>query len=367
MNFNYALDNYSWESVLVWGNFRSHFEKASDSNASLGHRVVHALIATAEFLPIIGQIASIFEKIIVEYFSKHELPKVNSNLSDRKISAESEKKENDKLDQADKEITAELDKKESDKPDHQADRKISDELDKKENDNPYHEDTLTGPTQATQSSVAEIKKNNNLNDPNLVEIDDLLEDAQLSVQKGRLNFLKARKITPDEPCKFEILPQRKKELVNVIAARVQKENADSVRFKKCLGKNEERTLEALKEKAIPQIVDCIINFLNGRIESNINNSGGSKKITTYMKLITVRTLKFGMKGDSEYEILLNSIGEKLKKLEIKEESKKKLFAASIVDAVLVELAKGTEIYHYNPRFYEGIISGPISYYSCIFC
>lgn len=62
---DYSLDktSYTWKNAFLWGNFRQHCQKAN--TGSLGHRVVHALIAAAEILPIIGQIASIFEKIIV--------------------------------------------------------------------------------------------------------------------------------------------------------------------------------------------------------------------------------------------------------------------------------------------------------------
>lgn len=62
VQFNYALDQaqYTWENALLWGNFKGHFEKAQKE-----HSVVHALIALAELIPVISQIASIFEKLIV--------------------------------------------------------------------------------------------------------------------------------------------------------------------------------------------------------------------------------------------------------------------------------------------------------------
>lgn len=63
--FNYALPNesYTWRNALLWGNFSGHCELAC--KGTLGAYIVHIIIAALEFLPIIGQIASIFEKIIV--------------------------------------------------------------------------------------------------------------------------------------------------------------------------------------------------------------------------------------------------------------------------------------------------------------
>lgn len=65
MYFNYALDcnDYSVARALLWGNSIRHLKKVDDG--SLGHRVVHALIGVVELIPIIGQIASLFEMIIV--------------------------------------------------------------------------------------------------------------------------------------------------------------------------------------------------------------------------------------------------------------------------------------------------------------
>jgi hypothetical protein len=62
-NYSLTLTNYNWKNALLWGNFAAHCKAAS--KGSLGNRVVHALIAIAELLPIISQIASIFEKLII--------------------------------------------------------------------------------------------------------------------------------------------------------------------------------------------------------------------------------------------------------------------------------------------------------------
>lgn len=78
-NFNYALDvkKYTWKNALLWGNFTGHVKKAQ--TGSLGRRAVHLLIALIELPPIIGQIASIFEKLIVCAFSTKPKP-VNIEL-----------------------------------------------------------------------------------------------------------------------------------------------------------------------------------------------------------------------------------------------------------------------------------------------
>lgn len=93
-NFNYALpnDDYSWKNALLWGNFNGHLQKAMEG--TLGDRIIHVLIAAIEFLPIIGQIASIFEKIIVSSFSNFEKSEVSSNLSEENATVLSDKQKN---------------------------------------------------------------------------------------------------------------------------------------------------------------------------------------------------------------------------------------------------------------------------------
>lgn len=63
MQLNYALDrnDYTWTNALCWGNCFKHLEKARAED-SYGHGLIGAL----ELLPIVGQIISIFEKIVVE-------------------------------------------------------------------------------------------------------------------------------------------------------------------------------------------------------------------------------------------------------------------------------------------------------------
>ncbi len=71
-NFNYALNegDYSLPKALTWGNCRAHFKKAINAG-DLDGRVIHVLIALAEFLPILGQLASLIELAVMEIFSKN--------------------------------------------------------------------------------------------------------------------------------------------------------------------------------------------------------------------------------------------------------------------------------------------------------
>lgn len=83
--FYYSLEKseYSWKNALFWGNFAGHCRKLSEG--SLGDRLVHALIAFVELIPILSQISSIFEKIIVDNFSKIRIDR--SFLIERKCSS----------------------------------------------------------------------------------------------------------------------------------------------------------------------------------------------------------------------------------------------------------------------------------------
>ncbi len=73
-NFNYSLGehyNYNIENALLWGNFSGHCREANGAfqNGKLGKWAVHTLIALTELLPVIGQIASLFERFIITTFS----------------------------------------------------------------------------------------------------------------------------------------------------------------------------------------------------------------------------------------------------------------------------------------------------------
>lgn len=68
LNFQCALplESYTWRNALLWGNFKEHCD--ASKKGKILDRVIHALIAAVEFLPIVGQIASIFEKVILTGF-----------------------------------------------------------------------------------------------------------------------------------------------------------------------------------------------------------------------------------------------------------------------------------------------------------
>lgn len=74
LHYSLPVEDYTWKNAFLWGNFLSHCRKVREGNFS--DRFIHILIAAAEFLPIISQIASIFEKIIVNrVHSKKEISK----------------------------------------------------------------------------------------------------------------------------------------------------------------------------------------------------------------------------------------------------------------------------------------------------
>jgi len=61
----FSLDkaSYTWKNALLWGNFSGHCKQAT--KGSLGNKAVHGLTAFLEFFPVIGQIVSIIEKVVV--------------------------------------------------------------------------------------------------------------------------------------------------------------------------------------------------------------------------------------------------------------------------------------------------------------
>ncbi len=67
INFHFALpiQDYSWKNALLWKNCLGHYRKAREAN--FYGRCIHLLIAAVESLPLIGQIASIFEKIVINH------------------------------------------------------------------------------------------------------------------------------------------------------------------------------------------------------------------------------------------------------------------------------------------------------------
>lgn len=68
MQLDYALNrnDYTWPNALFWGNCSKHLEAAKNEQNNNGARFIHGMIFAVELLPLIGQIASIFEKLIVD-------------------------------------------------------------------------------------------------------------------------------------------------------------------------------------------------------------------------------------------------------------------------------------------------------------
>jgi len=73
-NFTYGLNSYSTIGSLTWQNCLSHIEEAKKSSGTT--RWVHIGIAACEFLPLIGQIASLLEQLIVTWNNDSNQPKI---------------------------------------------------------------------------------------------------------------------------------------------------------------------------------------------------------------------------------------------------------------------------------------------------
>lgn len=91
LKLTYSLDktSYSWQNALLWSSFVGHCKKANQG--SWGNRIVHALIAAAEFLPIISQISSICEKLIIDNFSSSKPFSTGLTLTHKKMLIETTK------------------------------------------------------------------------------------------------------------------------------------------------------------------------------------------------------------------------------------------------------------------------------------
>lgn len=65
-DLHYSLNyrDYTVKNALLWGNFRGHCALVMEG--TWGHRIVHVGIAFIQLWPIISQIASLFEMLIVK-------------------------------------------------------------------------------------------------------------------------------------------------------------------------------------------------------------------------------------------------------------------------------------------------------------
>ncbi len=63
LKYSLPPTEYTVKNSLLWGNFYGHAEKAC--HGTWGKRLVHVIICVIEFIPVVSQIASLFERIIV--------------------------------------------------------------------------------------------------------------------------------------------------------------------------------------------------------------------------------------------------------------------------------------------------------------
>ena len=88
MHFKYALDReeYTLCNALLWQNFRQHCKKAVAEGEWNGRRFIHIGIVVAQILPVVSQIASLLEMLIVLLGSKKA---GSTDLVQRRISSSS--------------------------------------------------------------------------------------------------------------------------------------------------------------------------------------------------------------------------------------------------------------------------------------
>lgn len=80
LKFDFSIDDaYTWRNAILWGNFRGHYKKAVECTGM--KRVVHCIIAATELLPIISQITSIFEKLVVDLSQRLASQKITKPVS----------------------------------------------------------------------------------------------------------------------------------------------------------------------------------------------------------------------------------------------------------------------------------------------
>ncbi len=60
--------DYTLINALNYQMFVSHCKEVTNSNGTIGHRIVNAILAVIEFPPIIGQIIALFELTVVKAF-----------------------------------------------------------------------------------------------------------------------------------------------------------------------------------------------------------------------------------------------------------------------------------------------------------
>lgn len=75
MTFALKPKHYTLENALLWGNFAKHVQKAQKGDFL--NRVVHGGIALIELLPVISQIASLCEMLIVNRLRENNAPPLN--------------------------------------------------------------------------------------------------------------------------------------------------------------------------------------------------------------------------------------------------------------------------------------------------
>ncbi len=178
-----------------------------------------------------------------------------------------------------------------------------------------------------------------------------------------LEFINLKNIDLADPVKFGVISFSKKEKIQENLETILKaENQDSW-YKNCLGVNPEETLNYFREESFPAIIEAILKLIPDLLHANLQHHAKEEAISSYSKLLLVRTLEFESDHCVEiYEDLKNFVKLKLEKLQIASPHRRKQFISDLIDAAFKVLEQEQEIAYFNPRFGFG---GHAAHY--IFC
>jgi hypothetical protein len=218
---------------------------------------------------------------------------------------------------------------------------------------PHHLEAIIGVAKNFDPNIENYRKQLE------TERDEVLEYFKKAYQ-NHLDFVQQKNINFTDPTKFDqISEDRKNKIIKVIEDEILKQNQNH-QFKNCLGETPDTTIKVLNETGVfPKILEITLEFITNFLKTNLQEHGGPEAISSYSKLISVRTLEF---DSSSFNKLKKSIAKNLSQLKFKIKNKDRQFASTIITAIFKELAEGKEIAYYNPSFGVGT-----SAVHCIFC
>ena len=158
-----------------------------------------------------------------------------------------------------------------------------------------------------------------------------------SVYENHLTFVQGKGITPSNPLAFAEITPARKEALKQTSIKILRED---YWFKRCLGKNPEQTIKAFKA-VFPEILNTITQFIVTQL-----NQTKQEPISSYQKLLSSRSLIFYRTSECYWQ-LTHNIGSKLTMIQKPSYQEIENFAATLVEGVFAELARGKEIAYYG--------------------